>query len=612
MSLKCERRPQDSEFVNGRQEYRIKDSILTSENPIGITETFLHKHTSLEENMRRILLLITLLGIVFGTYESMAADTAFRRLPLSEYRDKMKAAWIGQMAGVGWGAPTEFRYQGKIIPADKMPKWEPSTVNQYEQDDIYVEMTFLRTLEQYGFKASIRQAAIDFADSGFPLWHANYFGRENLRDGIAPPDSGHPKFNAHADDIDYQIESDYAGAIAPGLPNTIIALGEKFGRLMNYGDGLYGGQLFGGMYAEAYFENDPVKIVEAGLRCIPEKSQYAEAIRDVLAWYKANPDSWEKTWELVDQKYQKNPDYRRASCSGKNAEFNIDAKINGAYVVMGILYGKRDLDQTILIACRCGQDSDCNPSSAGGVIFSTVGFKKLPERFISKLDETKTFSHTAYTFPKLIAVCEKLAREAVVAAGGKIEKDAKGEEVFVIPVQQPKPTVLEQCWEPGPIADSRFTKEEMAKITKLSASKQLVKDLDAFAKGWILSNCGKDMDPGFKKQLEGKKNVFVTHPLDRNTPCVLSKKVAIPAGKKSSLKLVVGHHPKGDWKLIVKADGKELYAKAVGPETASGGWMEATVDLSDYAGKTVQLELLNQPTGWSNEAAYWAEIAIVH
>ena len=46
------------------------------------------------------------------------------RLPVSQYRDKMKAGWIGQMAGVGWGAPTEFRYKGRIIPADEMPAVE--------------------------------------------------------------------------------------------------------------------------------------------------------------------------------------------------------------------------------------------------------------------------------------------------------------------------------------------------------------------------------------------------------------------------------------------------------------------------------------------------------
>ena len=108
-----------------------------------------------------------------------------------------------------------------------MPRWEPQLVNQFRQDDIYVEMTFLRTLELYGFDVSIRQAGIDFANSGYPLWHANRAGRDNLRAGIAPPDSGHPEYNQHADDIDYQIESDYAGLIAPGMPNVVIELGEN-------------------------------------------------------------------------------------------------------------------------------------------------------------------------------------------------------------------------------------------------------------------------------------------------------------------------------------------------------------------------------------------------
>jgi hypothetical protein len=416
--------------------------------------------------MRRSKLSIAATSVaLLGTSVSLAAAAEFRRLPVEQYRDKMAGGWLGQMAGVGWGGPTEFRFQGRIMPASEMPEWKPEMINQFHQDDIYVEMTFVRTLELHGFDVAIRQAGIDFANSGYPLWHANRAGRDNLRKGIAPPDSGHPKFNNHADDIDYQIEADYSGLIAPGMPNVAIALGEKFGRLMNYGDGLYGGQFVGGMYAEAFFEDDPVAIVQAGLKCIPAKSQYAECIRDVLAWYKKNPDNWQKTWGLINQKYHLNPDYRRFSCSGPKGEFNIDAKINGAYIVMGLLYGRRDPDHTIIISTRCGQDSDCNPSSAGGVLFTTIGKSKLPERFTSALNPQGVFSHTAYNFPQLVEVCEKLARQAVVRSGGKIEKQADGGEVFVIPAEQPEPSRLEQCWEPGPPAGSKFSEAEMKRIT---------------------------------------------------------------------------------------------------------------------------------------------------
>jgi len=399
---------------------------------------------------------------LFCSADSFGADSGkFRRLPVKEYRDKMKAGWLGQMAGVAWGAPTEFQFADKIIPEANMPRWSPPMINSaFGQDDLYVEMTFLCSMEQHGLDVSIRQAGIDFANTGYPLWCANNAGRTNLRKGIAPPDSGHPKFNSRANDIDYQIEADYSGLIAPGLPNAAIALGEKFGRLMNYGDGVYGGQFIGGMYAEAFFEKDPVKIIEAGLKCIPKDCQYAEMVRDMLAWHRRNPDDWQKTWQLAQKKYRQNPEYQKASNGG------IDVKINGAYVLMGLLYGNGDPYQTIIISCRCGQDSDCNPSSSAGVLFTSIGFSRLPSILTQSLNDQTIFSHTAYNFPALLDVCEKLARQEIIKSGGRIEKDSDGSEVFVIPVIEPKPSPLELTWSPGPISNSRFTPQEMSQITQ--------------------------------------------------------------------------------------------------------------------------------------------------
>lgn len=566
---------------------------------------------------RTSLRIATLLGLTFlallGCATLATADAAeFRRLPMRVYVDKMQAGWIGQMAGVGWGGPTEFKSNGRIIPEDQMPKWRPELINQFGQDDIYVEMTFLRTLERYGFDVSIRQAGIDFANSGYALWHANKAGRDNLRAGIAPPDSGHPQFNKHADDIDYQIEADFSGLIAPALPNLVIELGEKFGRLMNYGDGLYAGQFVGGMYAEAFFEDDPVKIVEAGLRCIPKDCQYAEMVRDMLRWYQEIPDDWQKTWLLVEDKYHRDPRYTHGLCSapGGADAFSIDAKLNGAYIIMGLLYGKRDLDQTIVISTRCGQDSDCNPSNAAGVLFTSLGRSKLPERFTVAIDSNGKFSHTEYTFPRLIEVSEALVRSAVVRSGGRIERDADGNEVLVIPVQEPQPTKLEHSCEPGPIANSRFTDEEMEQITALSTSKSMQAQLEKVLPGWTLSHCGPDMDPGRRAEYRGRKNVFLTHPLGREIGCVLSKTVAVPAGKKTSLRIVVANDDRGDWTLVVQAGGKTLLTQPINQETTQGGWAVVEVDLSGLAGQEVKLELANQADGWSWEAGYWAEIAV--
>jgi len=402
---------------------------------------------------------ITLAG---ARAESPATQAAERRLPMKEYVDKLQAGWIGQMCGVGLGGPTEFKSLAAMFPESDVPHWRPDRVNQFGQDDIYVEMTFVRTLELHGFDVSIRQAGIDFANSSYRLWHANGAGRDNLRLGIAPPDSGHPQNNMHADDIDYQIEADFAGLISPGMPNLGIELGDKFGHLMNYGDGVYGGQFVSGMYAEAFFEKDPLKLIEAGLRCIPSRSQYHECISDVVKWHAENPEDFAATWKKIHEKYQQNPDYRRLSCS--HGKYNIQAKINGAFIVMGLLYGKGDLEETMRSSIRCGQDSDCNPSNAAGVLFTTVGLSKLPAKFTSDLDRTRKFSTTPYTYPDLIAVCEKLARLAVVRSGGRIERDDAGEEVMLIPVVAAKPGPFEQSWGPGPTVGSQWTDEDRVQL----------------------------------------------------------------------------------------------------------------------------------------------------
>ncbi|MDD3586642.1 MAG: ADP-ribosylglycohydrolase family protein [Thermoguttaceae bacterium] len=393
-------------------------------------------------------------------------NVSFRKLSVQAWRNRMKAAWLGQIIGVVWGAPTEFKWKDAIIPAGNMPVWKSGMENNaFGQDDLYVEMTFLRTLERCGLDCPIREAGIDFANSRYKLWCANRAGRNNLRSGIAPPDSGHPKFNKCCNDIDYQIESDFAGILSPGMPNSVIELGDRFGRLMNYSDGVYGGIFVGAMYAEAFFTDNVQKVIAAGLKAIPPDSQYAMMVRDVTRWYGENPTDWEKTWRLIQEKYRKNPEFQKCSNGG------IDVKINGAYILMGLLYGDKQIESTVVISTRCGQDSDCNPSNAAGVLCTMLGFDAIPEQYRGKLNTHMKFSYTDYDFTSLLQVCEKLVRQNVVYQGGRIGKDASGNEMFVLPVQSVKCPPLELSWAPSAPEGLRFTAEELKRIVERTSDK---------------------------------------------------------------------------------------------------------------------------------------------
>ena len=172
--------------------------------------------------------------------------------------------------------------------------------------------------------------------------------------------------------------------------------------------------------------------------------------------------------------------------------------------------------------------------------------------------------------------------------------------------------LMHRCGQPR--TGNRPSAQELVRIAytpPASVDAKLAEPLRQFLPWWQILNCGPDLDPGLKEEWGGRKKVFATHPLDRGTPCRFLTTLKIPAGKKSALLLTVGHHPEGQWQLIVRGDGKDLYTGMVNKDTAKGGWLDVKVDLSAYAGKDLRVELLNQAVDWQNVAGYWARVELV-
>ncbi len=371
---------------------------------------------------------------------AVQAKTELRHLSRATLEDKIRGGWAGQMIGVSYGAPTEFKSNARILEGELV--WKEGMIeNTIHQDDLYVEMTFAKVMDTLGLEATTEDYGEAFKDSKYQLWHANAGARRILNQGIKAPWSGHPKYNLHANDIDFQIEADFIGLMAPGMPRVSNRFCDRVGRVMNYGDGLYGGMFVCGMYSAAYFETNPRRVVEAGLACIPAKSDYGRLIRDLLDWSAEYPHDWRKVWQLVEDKWNRDdpcPD-------GALADFNIDAKLNGAYIAFGLLFGEGDFLKTMEVSTRCGQDSDCNPSSAAGVLGVMLGYSRIPETFRAGIPALadKKFDYTDYSFNDICASTLHRALTLVEQNGGKVTN----RDVY-IPLQTPKAPKLEQ-WNPG-------------------------------------------------------------------------------------------------------------------------------------------------------------------
>ncbi len=403
--------------------------------------------------MRTLFVLLAIATVIAGC-QSTAGEKSIKsftdgeqvKISKSALQDKIKGGWAGQVIGCTYGGPTEFQWNGTMI-GDHVPiPWNDTRMLWYYEnapglyDDVYMDLTFVEIFEKHGLDAPDSLHALAFARAEYPLWHANQAARYNILNGIMPPESGHWKNNPHADDIDFQIEADFAGLMAPGMVNTAAGIGNRIGHIMNYGDGVYGGIYVASMYALAFVHDDMEFIVEEALKSIPPESEFYQCIDDVISWYREDPDDWKSAWFEAQKKWT----YDKGCPDGVFRPFNIDAKINAAYIVIGLLYGKGDFGATVDISTRCGYDSDCNPANAAGILGTMIGYNRIPDYWkqgINKV-ENLNFQYTDMSLNKVYDIGYRHALEVIQKNGGSDE----GENV-VVKYQVPQAVPLEVSFE---------------------------------------------------------------------------------------------------------------------------------------------------------------------
>jgi hypothetical protein len=427
-----------------------------------------------------IILCVVLIspGISLSTLgQEVEKEIQYRQLSAEDYADKVEGGWVGQAIAVLWAQWTEFKWNGQMVPFElddwyrlEIPidtseiktvedyqavmkanrelandkkywkKWTPDKMS--DQDDLYLEFMFLHSIQKNGLDVSAKEMAEDwlrYLDSN-RIWCANKAAYQNFTKDIWPPLSGHPSNTIWGDAIDFQIEADLFGLISPGMPQVSNAWADKVGHMMNYGDGVYAGMAMAAMYSEAFFESDPVKLINHSLKAIPEESGYAQMIRDVIALHSRYPD-WQDAWKELEVKWGE----------GKIIPgIGIDVQINGAYIYMGLLYGEGDFLKSMNVSMRCGRDSDCNPSSVAGILGTVLGMKGIPDKWAILRDLPIDNIAIRDIYPKSIDwddIMEstlEVGKWNILENGGYLDKG-----IYYIPYTTPTATILEQTsWEP--------------------------------------------------------------------------------------------------------------------------------------------------------------------
>jgi len=377
-------------------------------------------------------------------YESIINEASaipnLQKLTESEYTDRIKGAWFGRCAGVILGKPLEMGYDRLMVKkylesvdmyplSDFVPEYSekldiflrkdsiPSTKGnvQYVQCDDDINYTILSLLiaEQYGFDfTTLNVGQVTIANVPYEwFWVADkqaYYHMVNLDYEIdlqTQVDEFPDKMNPWRECMDGELKADFWGYITPCNPRKGAYYAHKISSFSLAKNGLYGSMFIAGCISAALSKKPTVEnIIAGGLSVIPKKSRLYDAVTNVVNWYRETPD-WITVCDKIYEKY---------------GYWYFAATINNlSWVTLALLHGDLDYEKTITTAVMCGTDTDCNSGTAASIVGAAIGYEKLPEKWITPLNDRVKTAVAEYGEGTITELCErtiKIRKEHEIAS----------------------------------------------------------------------------------------------------------------------------------------------------------------------------------------------------
>jgi hypothetical protein len=384
----------------------------------------------------RSIIIILLAVITLNAYSGKP-----QRIKISVLRDKISAAWIGQMIGNIYGLPHENKYVNAPGPEnwpygytknlDKLAKYNGA----FSDDDTDVEYMYLLQMEKFGPEPSYNQLRdawmYHIRDR---VWLANRGALGLMHFGFTPPFTGNKDLNPHWYQIDPQLINEIWAVTAPGMVNYSASKSEWAARITSDDWGVEPTIFYGAMYSAAFFENDLNKLIEIGIKALPPDGRFTATAREMIALHKKYPHDWKAAWkEMADKYYVNEPDMTKTIWN---------ANLNGACAILAMLYGENDFQKTLDLSCAMGFDADNQAATVAGLMGIIGGMKGLPKNLYLPIKEWTTpfndkyINITRYDLPdaKISDIIEntvKTAIELVKMKGGSIS-GKPGDELLTI------------------------------------------------------------------------------------------------------------------------------------------------------------------------------------
>jgi len=317
----------------------------------------------------------------------------YKTISVEELRDKIAGAWIGQMIGNIYGLPHENKYidspgkenwpYGYKKNLDKLKQYNGA----FSDDDTDVEYMYLLNMEKYGTEPTYEQMRdawmFHIRDR---VWLANRAALGLMHFGYTPPFTGNKEINPHWFQIDPQLINEIWAYTAPGMVDYAAQKSDWAARVTSDDWGTEPTIHYGAMYAAAFFEKDIDKLIQIGLKALPENGRYAQTVRDMIALHKKHPKWQDARREMAEKYYINEPNPTKTIWN---------ANLNGASGILAMLYGGGDFQHTLDLSCAMGFDADNQAATVAGILGVISGLEGLPrDLYLPIQGWTKPFNDT--------------------------------------------------------------------------------------------------------------------------------------------------------------------------------------------------------------------------
>lgn len=322
------------------------------------------------------------------------------KLNFNEYKDSVRACWIGKNIGGTMGAPYEaFREYldikgfatkpGEIIP----------------NDDLDLQLIWLIAVERQGITAINSKLLGEYWMSFItPYWNEYGIGKCNMGSGIAAPLSGDVR-NKWKHSNGAWIRTEIWASIFPGRPDLAARYSIEDAAVDHgTGEGTYAAAFVAAMQSSAFVVKNLRVCIDIALSKIPEDCRVAKSVRLILDCYDKKLPA-RQSRDLIQQ---------------SNADIGdgwFEAPSNVAYTVLGLLYGEGDFKKSMIAAINCGDDTDCTGATVGATFGILHGMKGVPEDWRAHIgDSIQTISLATGTVREYPKSCTELTDRVVEAA----------------------------------------------------------------------------------------------------------------------------------------------------------------------------------------------------